>query len=215
MADILWPDDLVPFAQSFYLQPHVGRSESPFSRAQKLYGLSAPRWLTSLSFRGGTGPQWGTDGVAIYGPRLDAFIAKLEGGLNRVAIWDFRREGTNVSHTHAEIAAGTSQLLLEGTTDAVGAGDYVGGDGRPHIVTDTEVSGADLIVNVRPHFDSLIAADEAIFYQVAGWFRLISDDAGANGSEVGQLTTYTLDFAEDPGPSTDVIYEGETVTYSG
>ena len=88
MVDLVWPDDLRPFRVSFYLQPHTGGSESPLTRTRKTYGLSAPRWICRMTFRGGYD---GFDGYAAYGPRLDAFIAQMKGGQNRVAIWDFRR----------------------------------------------------------------------------------------------------------------------------
>ena len=86
--DFQWPADLSPFRVSFYLQPHVGGTESPLTRTRKTYGLSAPRWVCKMAFRGG----WdGVAGYEAYGPRLDAFIAQMEGGLNRVALWDFWR----------------------------------------------------------------------------------------------------------------------------
>jgi hypothetical protein len=36
-----------------------------------------------------------------------------------------------------------------------------------------------------------------VFGNPTATFRLVSDDAGANPTEVGQLTTYDLEFVED------------------
>lgn len=212
MTDFAWPDDVTPFRVAYYLQPHVGRSVSPFTRQQKIYQLSQPLWIAQLSLRGGYD---GESGVEAYGPRLDALIAQLEGGAHRIAIWDFRRPGAAAAFSNDDIALGESQVTLLGTTDGLQVGDYIGGDGRPHIVVSTEVDGSDLIVDVRPHFQTAVAAGDATYENVAGYFRLVSDDAGANPTTVGDVTTYELGFVEDPGPSTDVIYEGEPVTYSG
>ena len=201
MADYSWPDDLVPFVQSFYLQPHTGRSESPFTRQQKIYGLSAPRWVCRMTFRGGYD---GTTGAAGYGRRLDAFLAKLKGGQNRVRLWDFRREGSG-SFTHEDILAGATQILLVGEAAAgLAVGDYVGGDGRPHIVVEAEDDGADQLVTVEPPFRSTVHAGDAKFEQAGGWFTLVSDDSGDNLTEVGQLTQYSIELIEDLTPGTAI-----------
>lgn len=165
-----------------------------------------------MSFRGGYN---GRTGLEAYGPRLDAMIAKLEGGAHRTTLWDFRREGEAVAFDNAAIAAGDATVTLEGTTDALQVGDYIGGDGRPHIVVETEIDGADLILTVKPHFQSAVAGGAATYERVAGLFRLVSDDAGTNATTVGDVTTYDLEFVEDPGPPTDVTYDGECLTYSG
>lgn len=216
MADYDWPADIVPFQVSFYLQPHTGGTESPFTRQTKVYGLSSPRWVCRISLRSpDSADRWGSD-YAEWGERIDAFLASLEGRLNRVALYDFRRPGRVPAFGNSAVTAGTNTITLTGaSTGDIRVGEYAGGDGRPHIITALEVSGSDLIATVKPHWESDIAVDEATFERVSGFFRLTSDDAGANPSSVGDLTQYDLDFVEDWGPSTDVIYEGETVTYSG
>lgn len=215
MADLDWPTDLVPFACEFYLQPHVVRSVSPLTRAQKVYALTQPRWVCRLSLRGGSSREWGTEGAAIYGPRLDALIAKLDGGANRITLWDFRRENDGAAFTNAAISAGENEVTVLGATEGLYVGDYVGGDGRPHIITDVEVSGSDMVAQVRPHFRSNIAEGAATFERVSGLFRLTGDDAGANMTEAGQLSAYTLEFVEDPEDSTTITYDGDELTYSG
>lgn len=204
MADFDWPADLVPFAQTFFLQPHVVRSVSPFTRQQKVYGLSAPLWMCRMSFRGGYN---GRRGAEAYGPRLDAFLAKLKGGENRVAIHDFRRpemRGRAWSHSasNALATSGATSLVITGISphgETALAGDYVGGDGRPHIILDdarADDSG-EAMVTFEPPLSADIVAGGAVFGNPTGWFRLTSDDAGANGVEVGQAAMFDLEFIED------------------
>lgn len=205
MTDFTWPSDLVPYAQSFYLQPHTGGSESPFSRQTKVYGLSAPRWISSVSFRGG---YYGNRGLAAVGPRLDAMIAKLKGRENRVILWDFRRRymrsdfwPTTASNLSA--AAGSNSMTItnlpEGTK--VCAGDYVGGDNRPHIILDDVWANASgqALVSFEPPLKTTVGAGAAVFgaYGAAGIFRLTDDDAGQNAVEVGEAVNMALSFVED------------------
>lgn len=216
MADYTWPSDIVPYAQSFYLQPHTGGTESPFTNQTKVYNLSRPRWVCSMRIRApDSGDKWGGS-VKLWGERVDAFLAKLDGRTNRVLLWDFRRPGrAPVGFSNAAATAATNTITLTGAAPAkVRVGEYIGGDGRPHIITDLTVSGSDLIALVRPYFESDIALGAASFQNVSGFFRLAGDDVIANGSTVDDMIEYQLDFVEDWGPSVDVTYTGNTVTYS-
>lgn len=209
MTDYDWPDDLVPYAQQFYLQPHTGGSESPFNRKTKIYGLSAPRWICSISFRGG---YWGTRAQEAYGPRLDALIAKLKGRENRIRIWDFRRADMRSkawprSASNLSAALGATTMTITGLAPGtdVYTGDYLGGDGRPHIITsatDEEVaavanSSGQAAVTFSPPLAAAVGAGVAVFAKPTGLFRLASDDAGQNGVAVGEAINLTLDFVED------------------
>lgn len=222
MSDYTWPDGLAPFGQSFWLQPHVGRSESPFTRQQKIYALSAPRWVTRLAVRGG----YRGLGLRGKGAALDAFLAKLDGGVNRALIYDFRRPGSSVSLTIYAFDDGTffddgtgfEDDLIFGTNDAAAqgattfrltgcapgtslflAGDYVGGDGRAHIVLDDVESDAsgNAFVNFTPALSAAVAAGAWTYTEVTSPFRLVADDAGSNLAEVGGLETLDLEFVED------------------
>ena len=232
MVDLVWPDDLFPFRVTFYLQPHVGGSESPITRTRKTYGLSAPRWVCKMTFRGGYD---GFEGHAAYGPRLDAFIARMKGGLNRVAIWDFRRpypvglrryysqfagetytftlgETFNLGEkfiipedaepTNLAALAGASSMTFIGFDPGARIfqwGDYIGGDGRAHIVLDEVFADAEgrAVVEFEPPLALPVAAGAAKTMQPTSWFQLTSEDAGENDSEVGSAVTYTLEFTED------------------
>lgn len=222
MPDLIWPADLLPYKVAFYLQAHVGGSESPLTRVRKTYGLSAPRWVARLSFRGGY------DGAPVFGDpegfgaRLDGMIADLRGGEVKAVFHDFRRSGplrprsVTQAITIGAAAQGATFVVLRGLAPgsvAASVGDYLGGDGRPHIVSiaatiaaggivagaGSVMTGADgtAKVGINPPLSAAIVAGTPLPPLAAGRFQLISDDAGQNETEVGQPTEYTLDFVED------------------
>ncbi|AOW22234.1 hypothetical protein AVM11_08795 [Sphingomonas melonis TY] len=222
MPDLLWPADLMPYKVAFYLQAHVGGSESPLTRVRKTYGLSAPRWVARLSFRGGY------DGMPVFGdpegfgPRLDAIIADLRGGEVKAVFHDFRRprplrpRSVVQAVTLDAAAKGATFVVLRGLAAgsvAASIGDYLGGDGRPHLVSIAAtiaaggvVTGAGSVmtladgtakVGINPPLSAPIAAGTPLPPLAAGRFQLTSDDAGQNETEVGQPTEYVLDFVED------------------
>jgi hypothetical protein len=215
MTDYSWPSDIIPYAVSFYLQPYTGGTESPFSRVTKVYGMSKPRWVCSLRFRGPDSANRWNGAKNDWGERIDGFIAKLDGRAGRVALYDFRRPGRSHSFSNLAVTAGTNSITLAGAAlGDIRVGEYIGGDGRPHLITDITPSGSNLVALVRPYFETNIAAGAATYQNVTGMFRLASDDAGQNPSGVGELTDYQIDFVEDPFPTVGVTYEGNSVTYS-
>lgn len=216
MTDYTWPTGLVPYDVSFYLQHHSGGSESPFSRVTKVYALSKPRWVCSIRLRASdSADRWGGSRGS-WGEIMDAFLANLDGRVNRVQLWDFRRPGrTPVGFSAGAITAATDTVTLIGAAPSkIRVGEYIGGDGRPHIITSLTTSGSDLVAKVRPYFETSLSAGVATFVKPTGFFRLVSDDAGQNPSPAGALTEYQLDFVEDFGPTVDVTYGSTVVTYS-
>jgi len=225
--EIPWPEGLSPYKVMFYLQPHVGGPESPLTRTRKTYGLSAPRWVARLTFRAGHGYDDVGSGECRYGPsaddarfsaaRLDAFIAELEGGLNLVRFHDFRRprpQSYLTSHSPAitmdAAEAGDHEITIHRGEGEIGPsiGDYIGGDGRPHIITAVSpkkgsmmsVGGADGKINLvfKPPLSAAIAQDAELEIEaVTALFRLTDSDAGQNEGEVGQPIEYVLEFAEE------------------
>ncbi len=221
MVDIPWPSDLAPYRVAFYLQPHVGGTESPFTRTTKKYGLSAPRWVARMTFRGGYDGIPHLNEPGGFGPRLDSLIADLEGGLNIAVFHDYRRPRPAqriVAMQALSVDAapvGASSLKVFGFAPhsvAFSAGDYLGGDGRPHITSlvHTQEAGglvngagsimADAngvaIVGIRPHISAPIAGGTLLTWPVTGRFELVSEDAGQNETEVGGASEYVLDFTE-------------------
>lgn len=234
MADFVWPDDLQPYAMSFYLQHHTTVFESPFTRQQQVLGRSTPRWVARLSFRGGAGGQLRHQHDV--GARLDALLMQIRGPQKTVALYDFRRadRGGEVL-TFDDYAAGVPETFFDDNTDfddgtgfvvtpvgppsngtiAAGAttvnltgyepgskpslvGDYLDiGDGTPHIIT--EANAADLYGNLTISFEMPAKtpfSGTIAFERVRGTFRLISDDAGSNPTDVEGLSTHELEFIE-------------------
>ena len=237
MADVEWPEGLFPYKTMFYLQPHIGGQESPLTRTRKVYGLSAPRWIARLTFRAGHGYE-GTVGTgprasdaAFYAARLDALIAQLNGDLACVRFHDFRRPRPQSYLSQYHVAGvpplvdyaprGATSFTVQRPRGSIGPsiGDYVGGDGRPHIVT--KVSGGNggsmmsvgpedgrILVEFQPPLSSAIEQDTPLeMEKVTARFRLVSEDAGQNEGEVGAPVEYVLDFAEDllPPPSMEPV----------
>lgn len=210
MTDFTWPLDLKPLGSSFKLQSHTGGSESPFSRQSKIYELSAPRWTCSLSFNAARGSRWGRGGHVI-GDRLDGIIAQLRGRANRIALWDFDFELPRgvLAYATGNLSAlqGATSITITGLPPggSVLAGDYVGGDGRPHLIVSTSLSrvaatvdsSGHAVVTIEPQLSANIAANAATFERVTGMFRLASDDQGDNFNEAGQFGSYSLQFVED------------------
>lgn len=234
MADYVWPDDLQPYAMSFYLQHHTTAFESPFTRQQQVLGRSAPRWVARMSLRGGAGGQLRSQHND--GARIEALLAQIKGPQKTVSLYDFRRpdRGGAVA-TFDDYAADVPETFFSDGTDfdddtgfivtpvgdpsngpvALGAttinltgyepgsypnlvGDYIDiGDGTPHIIT--SAPAADIYGNVELGFELPAKAafsGAASFEKVRGTFRLTSDDAGANPTDVEGLGVYELEFIE-------------------
>ena len=221
MAEFEWPEDLAPYKVMFYLQPHVGGSESPFTRVRKVYGLSAPRWIARMVFRAGYDGVPVRDDQGGYGPRLDSLVADLQGGLNLTRFHDWRRPVplrpiyAQRELTYLAASVGSSSVRIAGFSPnaiALSVGDYLGGDGRPHLTSraETLAAGGRLVgaggimaddsgvvtVGFNPPLSAAIAAGLPLRWPVTGLFELTSEDAGQNETEVGQPTEYTLDFVE-------------------
>lgn len=232
MVDLVWPDGLAPYRVMHYLQPHVGGAESPITRTRKVYGLSAPRWINRMTFRTGYD---GVDGVGAWGGLLDALIMEMQGGLNPIALWDFRRpypvglrryygqfagkrypfaggeEFTlgerfvipgNAEPLNEAAAAGATTMTFSGFQPGERVflpGDYIGGDGRQHMVQRPgAIADGDgrAVVTIYPPLWSDVPAGAAVTMQPTSLFQLVSEDAGQNETDVGDATEYTLDFIE-------------------
>lgn len=206
MADISWPVDLRPSGVSFYPQPHVGGSESPITRTRKVYGLSAPRWIAKITL---TARGWGYGPAGERGARIDAFVASMEGGLNRVLLWDFRRErpmrdqALLTPPVSTGALAGATQMGIAGfapMSRAFTAGDYLGGDNRPHLVlADCYADGSGVALpTFTPPLSANVTSGATIpVRQVSGRFQLMSDDAGDNPTGMTQRMAVSLEFHED------------------
>ncbi len=141
MADIEWPQDLVPYRAAFYLRPHVGGVESPLTRTRKTYLLSKPVWVCRLSFRGGFN---GASGRRALGGRMDSLIVQMQGGFNRVLLWDFRRPYPVGLRRYYSQFAGETYTFSGGRTFRLGERFFIPAEAEP--VNEAAVAGATSIV---------------------------------------------------------------------
>ncbi|WP_420141765.1 hypothetical protein [Sphingomonas sp.] len=202
MQIFTWPADLAPSNVTFYLQHHTGGAESPFNLRRKTYVLGPSRWVARFDFVGGI------QGEGLYGKgaAIDAFLAQVGGGANRVLVHDFRRPTrggpATGAGTNSPAAAGASQMTwigLQPNALAFRRGDYVGGDGRPHIVTaDAFTNGSGVVVvSFVPPLKSAVAAGAGMYTEVTAKFEIRDDDAGENGAAVGEVERISVSMVED------------------
>lgn len=220
MADFLWPSGLAPRAVQFHLLPHTGGTASPFSRVTKTYELSAPLWVCRMSFTGGYD---GASGISAFGPVLDGLLARLRGKANRLGVYDFRRPRTRGADTSSAgnlaASAGAFSMTITGLNPGATllTGDYVGGDGRPHIlVADATANGSGTAtIFFEPALRAAIGANAAVFGDPVAWFRLQNEDAATNAVEVGGAVTYDFDLLEDPLNAPLIFVPDLTLTIGG
>lgn len=141
MADIEWPTDLRPYRAAFYLRPHVGGVESPLTRTRKTYLLSKPVWVCRLSFRGGFN---GASGRGALGGRMDSLIVQMQGGFNRVLLWDFRRPYPVGLKRYYSQFAGESYTFSLGETFTLGERFFIPEEAEP--VNEPALAGSRTIV---------------------------------------------------------------------
>lgn len=141
MADIEWPTDLVPYRAAFYLRPHVGGPTSPLTRTRKTYLLSKPIWVCRLSFRGGFN---GRAGRRALGGRMDSLIIQMQGGFNRVLLWDFRRPYPVGLRRYYSQFEGESYTFTGGRTFTLGERFFIPAEAEP--VNEPAAKGATAIV---------------------------------------------------------------------
>jgi hypothetical protein len=141
MADIEWPADLTPYRAAFYLRPHVGGVQSPLTRTRKTYLLSKPIWVCRLSFRGGFN---GTSGRRALGGRMDSLIIQMQGGFNRVLLWDFRRPYPVGLKRYYSQFAGETYTFTGGRTFRLGERFFIPAEAEP--VNEPAAAGATSIV---------------------------------------------------------------------
>lgn len=104
--------------------------------------------------------------------------------------------------SNSAISAGSTQIALSGIWPGTRpnlVGDYVDvGDGRPHMITDVPAADIDgnLVLTFAPPAAAAAAASAVSFEKVRGTFRLTSDDAGQNPTDVSGMANFELDFIE-------------------
>ena len=102
MSDVIWPLDLRPGQQAFFIRTKTNRFESPLTGHVQVQEFDGARWVAQMSFtRGATDAR-----------RMDAFLAALEGPVGNVFMPDFRRLSAKGSLAGSpQLVSGTGSTL--------------------------------------------------------------------------------------------------------
>lgn len=100
-------------------------------------------------------------------------------------------------------AVGGTSIVMSGLwpgTTPRKAGDWIGfGDNRAYRVTDDATVDADgnAVIRFEPPLKSAVGPNSHVFTKVRAAFRLTTDDAGSNPTDVTGLGAYEIDLVED------------------
>ncbi|WP_114393514.1 hypothetical protein [Oleisolibacter albus] len=195
MSDLVWPLDLRPASQEFYIQTLSTVWASPYTGQNQVLERDGARWVSRLTFQRG-------DPVA---RQVDALIASLRGPAGTVLVPDWRTPAARGTLAGTPQLAGGSGRSLTVTGFAPGAtGVLLPGDliqtspGRAHLVTATVNAGPDggATVPVEPRLREPVAVGPLVTTACRVRMRLSSDDAGRNPTGPPRRTEWSLELFE-------------------
>lgn len=192
---VIWPLDLRPASQAFFIRTNTIRFESPLTGHVQVQERDGARWVTQLQLvRGDRDSR-----------RIDALLAALEGPVGYVLMPDFRRLQAKGSHAGTpQLDSGTGNTLsLSGfTPSATGvllAGDLIqASEGRTHMVVqdiDADENG-EASVPVAPRLRDPVETGDLITDNCRVLMRLIDDDAGSNLTDNRLRSSFQLQLIE-------------------
>lgn len=195
MTDLVWPLELRPATQEFYIQTLSVVWASPYTGQQQILERDGARWVSRLTFRRG-----GTDAA-----RIDALIASLRGPAGTALIPDWRTLVARGSRAGAPwLAGGSGRTLTVAGFAPWAAGVLLPGDliqtstGRTHLVTATVNAAGDgtASVPVEPRLREGVTVGALVTSNCRVRMRLASDDAGRNPTRPPRTSDWTLEFHE-------------------
>lgn len=195
MPDVIWPLDLRPARQSFYIRTNTIRFESPQTGQVQVQERDGARWVTQLNIIRG----------AADSRRMDALIAALHGPVGRIYMPDFRRlsaKGSLAGSPELDSGTGTTLTLSGFTPNAEGvllAGDLIQtSEGRVHMVVqdvDADEDG-EAAVLIAPRLREPVTPGPLITTNCRVLMRLLDDDQGANPTDNRMQSAFELQLAE-------------------
>lgn len=195
MTDIIWPLDLRPARQAFYIRTNTVRFESPHTGQVQVQERDGARWVAQMNITRG----------AVDSRRMDALLAALHGPVGRIYMPDFRRLTAKGSLTGApQLVSGTgTTLTLDGfTPNATGvllAGDMIQtSSGRAHMVIQNVNADADgeATVLIAPRLREPVTAGALVTTNCRVLMRLQDDDQGANPTDNRLQSAFELQLSE-------------------
>ncbi len=195
MTEVIWPLDLRPGQQAFFIRTNTRRFESPLTGHVQVQELDGARWVAQMGFTRG----------AIDARRMDAFLAALEGPVGTIQMPDFRRLSAKGSLAGSpQLVSGTgSTLTLSGfTPDAVGvllAGDLIQtSTGRAHmVVQDVDAdSMGDASAAIAPILRDPVTPGPLVTDNCRVLMRLLDDNQASNPTDNRLQTSFELQLIE-------------------
>lgn len=193
-----WPDALRPATVSWGLLVPQQIGRSAFDGSVQAQTIGVPRWEFTI-----------TTGVVLASelPLWEALTDKLFGAVNRVRVWDWRREaplGPATGTPNVRVAAAGDELQTQGwtanVTGILKAGSYIGINGelkRLHTDLNSDASGRGTIKFVPPmravaplSTPLVLVKPTALFVMTSGKPDFLQEGARQRG--------VTLSFQEAP-----------------
>lgn len=195
MTDVIWPLDLRPASQAFFIRTHTHRFESPLSGHVQVQERDGARWVAQMSFaRGETDSR-----------RMDAFLAALQGPVGTVFMPDFRRLSSKGSLAGSpQLVSGNGYTLnLSGfTPDATGvllSGDLIQTSaGRTHmVVQNIDADGlGEASAQIAPFLREPVTAGPLVTDNCRVKMRLLDDNQAANLTDNRLRSNFELQLME-------------------
>jgi hypothetical protein len=195
LTDVIWPLDLRPLKQAFYIRTNTKIFESPLTGHVQVQERDGARWVASLSFTRGQADS----------RRMDALLAALAGPVGSVFMPDFRSlkaKGTLAGSPQLVSGTGATLSLSGFTPEATGvllAGDLIQtSEGRAHMVVqdiDADVNGEALVL-VAPHLRDPVTAGALVTDNCRVVMRLADDNQASNPTDNRLHTSFEIQLME-------------------
>lgn len=192
---VIWPLNLRPATQSFFIRTNTIRFESPLTGYVQVQERDGARWLTQLQVVRGD----------LDSRRMDAIVAALRGPVGHALVPDFRRLKARGSLAGSpQLDAGTGNTLsLSGfiphAQNILLAGDLIQTSaGRTHMVVqdvDADEDG-EAVVPIAPRLRDPVETGALITNNCRVLMRLVDDEGGNNPTDNRLRSTFNLQFVE-------------------
>ncbi len=192
---VIWPLDLRPGSQSFYIRTVTVSFQSPLTGDVQVQERDGARWVAQMQFVRGV----------MDARRMDAMIAALRGPVGLIMMPDFRRlkaKGSLAGSPQLVSGTGNTLTLSDFTPNATGVllmGDLIQtSDGRAHMVvqdTDADEDG-NASVSIAPRLRDDVVPGDLVTDNCRVQMRLVDDDSGNNATDAAMRSTFNLQFME-------------------
>ena len=185
---ILWPLDIRPQRQSFWLATRTTLFDTPNHATTQRIAWPATRWRAEISLSR-TGP---------VARAIDGLIAALNGPIGTVLLPDFRRLAARNPLGSPVLTGGAgSALSVESLGGALMPGDLIQvAPGRAVIVTEQVTAGFTATVPIAPPLSHPPVTGPLVTSAVRVQMRLIDDDQTANPTGAASRIEWRLAFEE-------------------